>query len=79
MGQPGPLIHLNLVNSNKQYNFYNKSIRKNVHPVYSAGIQTHNLSNFIRHPQPLDQGACPLTSYYEDEDVRIKCSVLQLK
>ena len=30
--------------SNKQYNFYNKSMWKNVHAVYGAGIWTHNLS-----------------------------------
>ena len=34
--------------SNKQYNFYNKSLWKNVHPVYGAGIRTHDLSN-MRH------------------------------
>ena len=28
--------------SNKCYNFYNKYV-KNVHPVYGAGIWTHNL------------------------------------
>ena len=26
-------------------NFYNKYMWKNVHPVYGAGIQTHNLRN----------------------------------
>ena len=31
--------------SNKHYNFYNKDMWKNVHPVYSAGIQTHNHQN----------------------------------
>ena len=36
--------------SKKQYKFYNKSMWKNVHPVYSAGIRTHNLSNISRHP-----------------------------
>ena len=36
--------------SNKQYNFYNKSMWKYVHPVFGAGIQTHNLSNMSRHP-----------------------------
>ena len=30
-----------------------------VHPVYSARIQTHNLSNMSRHPYPLDQGSRP--------------------
>ena len=36
--------------SNKQYNFYNKSMWKNVHPVYSAEIWTHDLSNMSHHP-----------------------------
>ena len=42
--------------SNKQYNFFNKLMWKNVHPVYGAGIRNHNLSNISRHPLPLDQG-----------------------
>ena len=29
--------------SNKQYNFYNKSMWKIVHPVSGTGIQTHDL------------------------------------
>ena len=28
---------------NKHYNFYDKFMWKDVHPVYGAGIQTHNL------------------------------------
>ena len=36
--------------SNKQYNFYNKYMWKNVHPVYGAGIQTHNLQNVSLFP-----------------------------
>ena len=36
--------------SNNQYNFYNKSMWKNVYPVYSARIWTHNLSSMICHP-----------------------------
>ena len=28
--------------SSKCYNFYNKLMLKNVHPVYGAGIQTHD-------------------------------------
>ena len=33
---------------------------KNVHPVYGAGIQTHNLQNMSLLPyQPLDQGSRP--------------------
>ena len=28
---------------------------ENVHPVYGAGIRTHNLTNLSRHPKPPDQ------------------------
>ena len=47
IGQPRPLFHLFSVFSNKQYNFYNKSMCKkcHVHPVYSARIRTHDLRN----------------------------------
>ena len=31
--------------SNTPYNFYNKYMWKNVHPVYSVGIRTHDLWN----------------------------------
>ena len=60
MGQPRPLFRLFLASSNKQSNFYNKSMWKNVHPVYSAAIQTHNLLNMSRHPKPLDHGSISL-------------------
>ena len=30
------------------------------HPVYSAGIWTHDLLNMSYLPQPLDQGSCRL-------------------
>ena len=30
--------------SNKHYNFYNEFNVKNLHPVYCAGIRTHDLS-----------------------------------
>ena len=43
--------------SNKQYNFYNKSMWKDVHPVYGTGIRTHDLTNISRHPLPQDQGS----------------------
>ena len=42
MGQPLALFRLFSVFSN---NFYNKFMWKNVHPVYGAGIRTHNLRN----------------------------------
>ena len=32
---------------------------KNVHPVYSTGIRTHNLLITSLLPQPLDQGSRP--------------------
>ena len=62
MGQPRPLFRLFSVFSNKQhYNSYNKNIcGKNVHPVYCAGIQTHDLRNVCLFPLPLDQGSRPL-------------------
>ena len=37
---------------------------KNVHPVYGAGIRTHNLRNVSLFPLPLDQGSHPSISYY---------------
>ena len=49
-GQPRPLFRLFFVFSNKQYNFYNKSMWKNVHPIYGAGIWTHNLLNMSHLP-----------------------------
>ena len=30
---------------NKHFNFYSKNLRKNVHPVYSAGIRTQNIQS----------------------------------
>ena len=42
--------------SNKHhYNFYNKYMWKNVHPVYSTGIWTHDLRNVSLLPYPLDK------------------------
>ena len=49
MGQPRPLFRLFSVFSKKQY-FLQQINVKNVHPVYSTGIQTHNLSDMSRHP-----------------------------
>ena len=45
--------------SNKHYIFYNKYMWKNVHPVYSTGIRTHDLQDMSLHPKPLDQGSRP--------------------
>ena len=50
MGHPWPLFHLFSVFSNKQYKFYNKSMRKNVHLVYGTGIWNRNLLNMSCHP-----------------------------
>ena len=44
MGQSRPLFfRLFWVFSSKNYNFHNKFMWKNVHPVYGAGIRTHDL------------------------------------
>ena len=56
MGHSRPLFHLISVSLNKQYIFYNKSMQKcSVHPVYIAGIRTHDLLTMSRLPEPLDQ------------------------
>ena len=57
MGQPWPLFCLFLVFSNKYYKFVQQIYVKNVHPVYCAGIRTHDLRNMSLLPQPLDQGS----------------------
>ena len=36
---------------------------KNVHPIYGAGIRTHDLWNVSLFPQPLDQGSRPLFEF----------------
>ena len=46
--------------SNKHgYNFLQQINVKNVHPVYGAGIQTHNLHIASLIPLTLDQGSRP--------------------
>ena len=42
---PASFFCLFSVFSNKHYNFYNKYMWKNIHPVYGAGIWTHDLWN----------------------------------
>ena len=37
---------------------------KNVHPVYGAGIRTHNLRYVSLYPLPLDQGSRPVPDFY---------------
>ena len=62
MGHPRPLFRF-FVFSNKHYNSYNKQMRKNVHPVYGAGIRTYDdLWNMSLLPWPLDQGSRPTGS-----------------
>ena len=36
--------------SNKPYKFLQQIYVKNVHPVYAAGIQTHDLQDLSLHP-----------------------------
>ena len=51
MGQPRRLFWLFSIFSNKhRYNLYNKSMWKNIHPVYGTGIRTHDLRYMSRHP-----------------------------
>ena len=64
-----------LVFSNKQYNFYNKYMLKNLHPVYGAGIPTHNLQNVSLFPQPLDQGSRNSFSFPVKNVDRSRCAV----
>ena len=45
-------------------NFYNKYMWKNFHPVYGAGIWTHDHRNMSLLPLPLDQGYRPSFSSY---------------
>ena len=57
---PGLFNCLFSVFSNKHhYKIYNQLIVKNVHPVYSAAIRTHDLWNMSLLPYPLDQGSLP--------------------
>ena len=56
MGQPRDLVvYFRLFKQILQ--FLQQINVKNVHPVYSAGIQTHNLWNMSLLPKPLDQGS----------------------
>ena len=45
MGQPQPLFRLFSVFQTNITNFYNKYMWKNAHPVYGAGIRTHDLQD----------------------------------
>ena len=56
MDQPRPLFSLFSVFQTDNTIFNNKC---HIHPVYGAGIRTHNLSNLSHLPYPLDQGSHP--------------------
>ena len=63
MGQPWPLFRLFLVFFKQTIHFFTTNQCEkcpNVHPVYGAGIRTHNLLIMSRHPLPLDKGSRPL-------------------
>ena len=58
MGQPRSLFRLSSFFSNTHhYYFYSKYMLNNFHPVYGAGIWTHDLQNVGLLPLPLDQGS----------------------
>ena len=51
MGHPRPLFLFIFVFSNEtSLQFLQEICVKNVHPVYGAGIQTHNLQNMSLNP-----------------------------
>ena len=49
-GEPGLFSFIIGLSSKHHYNFYNKYMCKNVHPVYGAVIWTHNLQNMSLFP-----------------------------
>ena len=49
---------------------------KNVHPVYGAGIRTHNLQNMSLLPLPLDQGSRPDAGIIRFEILEIALAVI---
>ena len=57
----GHLFHLFSSFQGHFTNFTKNRYVKNVHPVYSTGIRTHNLGNISLLPYPLDQGSRPFT------------------
>ena len=68
MGQPRPLFKqtIQFFTTNQCENM------PNVHTVYGAEIQTHDISNMSRLTKPLDQGSRPVTQF-----VSVTHSVLQ--
>ena len=61
MGQYRPLFRLFSVFFKQIIHFFttNQCEKCHVHPVYDAGIRTHDLRNLSFLPQPLDQGSSP--------------------
>ena len=61
MGQPWPifLFIFGLFKNNTIFTTNQCEKCPNFHPVYGAGIQTHNLSNVSCHSLPQDQGSRP--------------------
>ena len=57
MGHHRPLFRLFSVFFKQTVYFLQQINEKNVHPVYSTGIQTHDLQNVSLIPSPLDQGS----------------------
>ena len=61
--------------SNKFYNFYDKFVRKNAHPVHGAGVQTNNLQNMSLLTLPLDQGFSPFKTFLSHHSLYISKTV----
>ena len=77
MGNRGLFYCLFSVFSNKHhYNFYNKCMWKNVHPVYSARIRIHDVQNTIVLPEPLDQGSFPTALELDSRVILITSGIL---
>ena len=59
MGQPWPLLSFIFVLFKQtSVQFLQQIYVKNVHPLFGAGIRTHDLWNMSHLPYPLDQGSC---------------------
>ena len=66
MGQPRPLFRSFLIfykQTSLQFILQINVKKYHVHPVYSAGIRTHTLSNMNHPPLPLDHGSRHYTTY----------------
>ena len=78
MGQPRPLLRLFSVFSNKHCPIYTTNLceKYHVHPVFSAGIRTHDLRNMSLLPQPLDQGSRPIINLlFKFDTPEMACSI----